>query len=477
VTAVSETTAEIGLQPSRLQNGNMADERESGSIPVELMTWAQAYEDGTKLGKPVTKASQVLNVGDIVYVAPSADAQRWHLVQIPDVEGALVAMEPRSGRVLAMVGGFSYSGSQFNRATQAMRQPGSSFKPVVYAAALDNGYTPSSVVLDAPVSIKLSNGKVWAPKNYNEKFAGSSTLRRGIEQSRNTMTVRLADDLGMTKIADLAQRLGIYDQMPRHLANSLGASETTLLRMTTAYSMFANGGKKIEATLIDRIQDRRGKTIFRHDKRDCAACEAGEYVDGMVEPEFIDTREQVMNPYTAYQITSMLEGVVQRGTGKKVLIVGKPVAGKTGTSNDERDAWFVGYTPNMAVGVYVGYDNPKPMGKKRTGGELAAPIVADFMKLALKDQPAIPFHVPRAIELIPINAANGKRAIFGEEGTILEAFKPGDEPPENTRLIGQQASNGGAGSPKKGEGLVLVPAQGKNPGPAGGLTEQPGGLY
>jgi penicillin-binding protein 1A len=476
VTAVNDKAAEIGLQPARLQNGNLADERESGSIPVELMSWALAYVDGTKLGKPVTKASEVLNVGDIVYVAPSADAQRWHLVQIPDVEGGLVAMDPYSGRVLAMVGGFSYSGSQFNRATQAMRQPGSSFKPIVYAAALDNGYTPSSVVLDAPLSIKLSNGKIWKPKNYTKVFAGPSTLRRGIEQSRNTMTVRLADDLGMTKIADLAQRLGIYDQMPRHLANSLGASETTLLRMTTAYSMFANGGKKITATLIDRIQDRRGKTIFKHDKRDCSACEAGNYVDGMVEPEFIDVREQVMSPYTAYQITSMLEGVVQRGTGKKMLVVGKPIAGKTGTSNDERDAWFVGYTPNMTVGVYVGYDNPKPMGKKRTGGELAAPIVADFMKLALKDQPAIPFHVPRAIELIPINAANGKRAIFGAEGTILEAFKPGDEPPENTRLIGQHAANGTA-PVKKGEGLVLVPAQSKNGTPPGGLTEQGGGLY
>ena len=266
--------------------------------------------------------------------------------------------------------------------------------------------------------------------------------------------------------------------MPRHLANSLGASETTLLKMTTAYSMFANGGKKIEATLIDRIQDRRGKTIFRHDKRDCSTCSAAAYTDGMVEPEFIDVREQVMNPYTAYQITSMLEGVVDRGTGQKVQIVGKPVAGKTGTSNDERDAWFIGYTPDLAVGVYVGYDNPKPMGKKRTGGELAAPIVADFMKLALKDKAAVPFRVPRAIELIPINAINGKRAIFGEKDTILEAFKPGDEPPENTRLIGQTADGGAAA--KKGEGVVLVPAspkKGTGAPVSTGLTDQGGGLY
>jgi penicillin-binding protein 1A len=481
VTNVDDAAAEIGLQPSFLGSGAMSDERQTGRIPVELMTWAVAYVDGTKLGKPILKAGQVLKAGDIVYVAPSAKAEEWHLVQIPDVEGALVAMDPHTGRVLAMVGGFSYSGSQFNRATQAMRQPGSSFKPIVYAAALDNGYTPSSVVLDAPIEFKLSNGKTWKPKNYTDKFYGPSTLRRGIEQSRNAMTVRLADDLGMTKIADLAQRLGIYDQMPRHLANSLGASETSLLKMTTAYSMFANGGQKIEATLIDRIQDRRGKTIFRHDKRDCSSCQVATYTDSMVEPEFIEARDQVMNPYTAYQITSMLEGVVDRGTGQKVQIVGKPVAGKTGTSNDERDAWFIGYTPDLAVGVYVGYDNPKPMGKKRTGGELAAPIVADFMKLALKDKAAIPFRVPRAIELIPINVNNGRRAIFGEKDTILEAFKPGDEPPENTRLIGQTAAAGGD-TIKKGEGVVLVPAQSRKPaaapqGQGNGLTEQGGGLY
>jgi penicillin-binding protein 1A len=453
---VAEEGADIGLQPPSLPNGKLDEQRQTASIPLEFMAWAQAYVDGTKLGDAITKPDQVMAPGDIIYVAPSADPQKWHLVQVPDVEGALVAMDPHTGRVRAMVGGFTYSGSQFNRVTQAMRQPGSAFKPIVYAAALDNGYTPSSVILDAPVEFKLTNGKVWRPKNYTEKFYGPSTLRRGIEQSRNAMTVRLASDLGMTKIADLAQRLGIYDLMPRHLANSLGSSETTLLRMTTAYSMFANGGKKIEPTFIDRIQDRRGKTIWRHDKRDCTNCSADAYVEDMPEPEFPDTREQVMNPFTAYQITSMMEGVVQRGTGKKMLALGKPVAGKTGTTNDERDAWFIGYTPDLTVGVYIGYDNPKPMGKKRTGGELAAPVVEDFMKLALKDKGAIPFRVPRAIELIPINAVTGRRSIFGEEGVILEAFKPGDEPPETTRIVGQTAS---IENLEPGEGLVLVPAQ------------------
>jgi penicillin-binding protein 1A len=480
VLSVTDDSAEIGLQPARLANGTLGDERETARIPLEYLSWAQKYVDGTKLGKPVTKAGQVLEPGDIVYVAPSADPEKWHLVQLPDVEGGLVAMDPHSGRVLAMVGGFTYSASQFNRATQAMRQPGSSFKPIVYAAALDNGFTPSSVVIDAPVEFKLSNGKVWRPKNYTEKFYGPSTLRRGIEQSRNAMTVRLASELGMTKIADLSQRLGIYDRMPRHLANSLGSSETTLLKMTTAYSIIANGGKKIEATLIDRIQDRRGKTIWRHDKRDCTNCSASSFDGTMVEPEFADVRDQVMSPYTAYQITSMLEGVVQRGTGKKMLALGKPVAGKTGTTNDERDAWFIGYTPDLAVGVYIGYDSPKPMGKKRTGGELAAPVVADFMKLALKDKAAVPFRVPRAIELIPIHAANGKRGIFGEEGVILEAFKPGDEPPSTTRIVGQTASadSGGQG----GEGVVLVPAkprkkQAAQPVQDNGLTGDTGGLY
>jgi penicillin-binding protein 1A len=482
---VTDTEATIGLQPPRGSDGKITDARETGTIPLAFVKWARAYVDGSKLGKDVKTVGQVLSPGDIVYVAPAKDKGQWHLVQTPDVEAAMIAMDPHTGRVLAMVGGFSYSGSQFNRATQAMRQPGSSFKPIVYAAALDNGYTPASVVLDAPVEFRMSNGRVWRPKNYTDKFYGPSTLRRGIEQSRNAMTVRLADDLGMTRIADLAQRLGVYDQMPRHLANSLGSAETTLLRMTTAYSIFANGGKKVEATLIDRIQDRRGRTIWRHDKRDCAVCQQAEYSPDLAEPELLDVREQVMSPYTAYQITSMLEGVVERGTGHKMKALGKPVAGKTGTSNDERDAWFIGYTPDLAVGVYVGYDNPKPMGKKRTGGELAAPFVEDFMKMALKNKPAAPFRVPRAIELMPINAVNGRRAVFGQEGTILEAFKPGDEPPKATSIIGETKKTASA---EEGGGLVLVPpSQGQGggvpleqpsqPDSGGGLTEGGGGLY
>ncbi len=475
VTETTDTQATIGLQPAFLANGQFDAKRETGIVPLELMQWARRYGDGTKLGKEIKAVGDVLAVGDIIYVAPAAEANQFHLVQVPDIEGSLVAMDPHTGRVLAMVGGFSYGNSQFNRAVQALRQPGSSFKPIVYAAALDNGYSPASVLLDAPIEFKLQNGDIWKPKNYEKNFFGPSTLRRGIEQSRNTMTVRLADDLGMTKIADLAQRLGIYDKMPLQLSMALGAGETTLLKMTTAYSIIANGGKKVEASLIDRIQDRYGKTIFRHDQRDCAACKLTTYNANMPEPDFTDNREQVMNPYTAYQITSMMEGVVERGTGKKVQIVGKPVAGKTGTSNDERDAWFVGFTPDLTVGVYVGYDNPKPMGKGRTGGELAAPIVADFMRLALRDKAAIPFRVPRAIELIPIHVNTGKRGIFGTEGVILEAFKPGDEPPANTVVIGN-----GAIAAKRGEGVVIVPAPTpaqSQASPDAGLTASGNGLY
>jgi len=477
VTDVNEQQATIGLQPKLLPDGKPEAARETGVIPVALMGWARAYVDGKKLGPKIEKATDVLAVGDVVYVAPSSDAGQWHLVQMPDVEGALIAMDPHTGRVLSLVGGFSYGNSQFNRAVQAMRQPGSSFKPIAYAAALDNGYTPSSVVLDAPVEYQMPNGEVWKPKNYQDKFFGPSTLRRGIEQSRNVMTVRLADDLGMTKIVDLAQRLGLYDKMPLQLSMALGAGETTLMKMTTAYSIFANGGKKVQATLIDRVQDRYGRTIFRFDKRDCSFCQQETYSESSAEPELMDVREQVMSPYTAYQITSMMEGVVQRGTGKKLQIVGKPVAGKTGTSNEEKDAWFIGYAPDLAVGVYVGYDNPKPMGKGRTGGELAAPIVADFMRLALREQPATPFRVPRAIELIPIDANTGQRAVFGDEGVILEAFKPGEEPADSTKIIGEDLASVSSES-IYGAGQQLVPpADSEQSVEEGGLTTGTGGLY
>ncbi|MBG1231906.1 penicillin-binding protein 1A [Aestuariivirga litoralis] len=487
VLQVDEAGANVGLQPKVMADGKWGPERDQGYVPLNLVQWARKYVDGVKLGPEVKKATDVLQPGDVIYVAPSGNGNEYHLLQLPDVQGAMVVMDPHTGRVLAMVGGFSYGQSQFNRAVQAMRQPGSSFKPIVYAAALDNGYSPASVVLDAPLEIKMPHGEVWKPKNYEKDFFGPSTLRRAIEQSRNTMTVRLADAMGITKVADLAERLGIYDRMPHELAMALGAGETTLLKMTTAYAVIANGGKKVDATLIDRIQDRFGRTIYRHDTRDCTACKVDKYTPGLAEPDLPDDREQVMNSYTAYQITSMMEGVVERGTGRKLQVVGKPIAGKTGTTNDEKDAWFIGFTPDLVVGTYIGFDNPKPMGTGRTGGELAAPVVADFMTLALRGKAAVPFRVPRGIELIPISVNSGRRGVFGDKGVILEAFKPGDEPPANGQVIGQgQASS-------QGSGVVLVPAnadQGataqpdlpqqqpqQQPQDGGGLTNGSGGLY
>ncbi|MBV8110217.1 MAG: penicillin-binding protein 1A, partial [Hyphomicrobiales bacterium] len=391
VLEADDAAARVGLQPGREPGGALSKERETGTIALEGMKWAKAR------GKTPTKVSQVLSPGDVVYVEPLGGGQ-FRLRQVPEVSGAIVAMDPQTGRVLAMAGGFSYDQSQFNRATQALRQPGSSFKPLVYAAALDNGYTPSTVVLDAPIEIDTGTG-IWAPENYTRKYYGPSTLRFGIEQSRNVMTVRLAQDIGMPLIGEYAKRFGVYDNLPPYLSFALGAGETTLLRMVGAYAMFDNGGRKIQPTLIDRIQDRYGHTIYKHDSRECRGCDADKWAD-QNEPTLIDKRERVLDPMTAYQITSIMEGVVQRGTATVVKEVGKPIAGKTGTTNDEKDAWFIGFSPDLVVGVYLGYDKPRHLGRGATGGVLAAPIVRDFMKVALADKPAVPFRVPPGIKLI-----------------------------------------------------------------------------
>ncbi len=469
VLEVKPEEAIIGLQPSRLKSGNLEEKRQTGTLPLKYMSWARRHVPGRdgkfKLGKQIKTADQVLKAGDVVYAAPAAEQGQWHLVQVPEVEGGLVALDPHTGRVLALSGGFSYAKSQFNRAVQAKRQPGSSFKPFVYAAALDNGYTPASVVLDAPIEFKQGNGEVWKPKNYTGKYYGPSTLRRGIELSRNVMTVRLAHDMGMEKVVRYARDFGVYDNLSPVLSMSLGAGETSLLRMTSAFAMFVNGGKRIIPSLVDRVQDRRGRTIFRHDGRACTGCKATKW-EGQAEPELVDARKAVINPYTAYQITSMLEGVVQRGTAKKAFKgFDVPIAGKTGTTNDEKDAWFVGFAPDLAVGVYIGYDNPRPMGKSASGGGLAAPIFADFMKLALRDKPAIPFRVPRGVQLIPIDPATGERAPYNADTVILEAFKPGEEPAEEKVVIG------GDGFVPSGVSQVDSSAR------DGGLTTGTGGLY
>jgi penicillin-binding protein 1A len=449
---VLETTdqaARIGLYPAREPGGALSKERQVGTITLDGVKWAKAAS-GPARGKAPAKISQVLEAGDVVYVEPiGKDTVQYRLRQVPEVSGAIVVMDPWTGRVLAMVGGFSYDQSQFNRATQAMRQPGSSFKPLVYATALDNGYTPSTVVMDAPIEIDQGPGMPpWRPENYSAgKYNGPSTLRYGIEQSRNTMTVRLAQDVGMPLIAEYAKRFGVYDNLPPYLSFALGAGETTVLKMVAAYSMFDNGGKRIIPTFIDRIQDRYGRTVYKHDQRECQGCTAIRW-QNQPEPILLDRREQVLDPMTAYQITSMMEGVVQRGTGTAVREVGKPIAGKTGTTNDEKDVWFIGFSPDLAVGVYLGYDKPRHLASGATGGHIAAPIVRDFLKVALADKPAVPFRVPAGIKLIRIDSKTGMRLAAGSTGgAILEAFKPGTAPPDSTSIIGFPDSNAATISP------------------------------
>ena len=431
---VGKDNARIGLQPPRTKSGARSTDREVGLIPADGAKWTR---------RPLP---QVLKPGDVIYVEPLGDRSgQWRLRQLPGVEGAMVVMEPTTGRVLAISGGFSYDESQFNRATQAMRQPGSSFKPFVYSAALDNGYTPSTIVMDAPFELEQQGQATWRPENYSGKFYGPQTLRFGLEQSRNVMTVRLANDVGMPIVAEYAKRFGIYDDMPPYLAMALGSGETTLLRMTGAYAMIANGGRKVTPSLIDRIQDRYGHTIFKHDERECRGCEADKW-ENQPEPSLVDRRPVVLDPMTAYQITSMMEGVVQRGTGTALKELGKPIAGKTGTTNEEKDAWFIGFTPEIVVGVYLGYDKPKPMGKGSTGGLISAPVVRDFMKVALADRPAIPFRVPAGIKLVRIDRKSGQRAGPGDS-SILEAFKPGTAPPDGYSVAGYAGTDASSPEP------------------------------
>ncbi|MDY8110635.1 penicillin-binding protein 1A [Fulvimarina sp. 2208YS6-2-32] len=439
VLSVDGESASIGLQPRRDAGDKLGSEREIGTIAKSDMAWAMRLNTEEKQGT-VGSVSEVLDRGDIVYVekVEDGDGDAWRLRQPPEIQGGLVAMEPETGRVRAMVGGFSYAESEFNRASQAYRQPGSSFKPFVYATALDNGYTPASVILDAAISMPDGNGGYWTPSNYGGGAAGPSTLRLGIEKSRNLMTVRLARDMGMKLVAEYAERFGIYDKLAPFLPMSLGAGETTVLRMVGAYSVLANGGRAIEPTLIDRVQDRYGRTIYKHDQRFCAECNVSGY-SGQAEPTLVDERDQVLDPMTAYQITSMMEGVVQRGTATSVKALGFPVAGKTGTTNEEKDVWFVGFTPDLVVGVYLGYDQPRPMGKGATGGGLAAPVFVDFMSKAMEGKPAVEFTVPEGMEVIAVNRSNGMRASGTGEGVIMEAFKPGTGPADSYSVIGMDA--------------------------------------
>lgn len=439
VLTADENGVDLGLRPERLASGAFSEAREIVRVEAEDMEWAfRLNRDGRR--STVDSPADVLTPGDVVFVehVTNEEGEEHYLLrQPPQVQGALVAMDPHTGRVLALVGGFSFAQSEFNRATQALRQPGSSFKPFVYAAALDNGYTPASVVLDAPIEI-VSGGEVWRPKNYGGDVAGPSTLRLGIEKSRNLMTVRLARDMGMDLVVEYSKLFGIYDDLLPFLPMSLGAGESTVLKMVTGYAILANGGRQIKPSLIDRIQDRYGNTIYRHDQRVCDACITMIDWQGQDEPEVLDERQQILDPMTAFQVTSMLEGVVARGTAAGRIKVNQPIAGKTGTTNEEKDAWFVGYSPDLAVGVFMGFDDPAPMGRGSTGGALAAPIFNEFMQDAVDDTRPIDFRVPPGMSFVAINRTSGMRALPGETGVIMEAFKPGTGPADAMSVIGYE---------------------------------------
>ena len=446
VLEVQKTHVIVGVRPTKQPDGKLVAEREAVRIDYDDMKWAN--KKGTRTPSP----ADVLVLGDVIWVAPKDPEKpldKWALMQIPDLGGGLIAMDPHTGRVHAVVGGFSFASSQFDRALQAKRQPGSSFKPLVYAAALDNGYKPTSIVMDAPFCQTQQSGQEWCPKNYEgDKSYGPQTLRHGIEKSRNQMTVRLAEDMGMPLIAEYSKRFGVYDEILPVLSMSLGAGETTLLRMATAYSSFANGGKQVKATLIDRIQDRWGRTVWRHDDRACPTCKVEKMGE---EPDLADDRKQIIDPHTAFQMTAIMEGVVTRGTGTRVkeIIPNWPIAGKTGTTNEEKDAWFIGYTPDLVVGVFIGYDTPKPMGKGRTGGQMAAPIVGQFMKMALEGKKPVPFRQPPGIKTVRVNMKTGVRAAADDKETISEFFKPFEEPDDAYSVIGVTAEGGSTFAPQE----------------------------
>jgi penicillin-binding protein 1A len=443
----------LNVSPQAATIGFVGGKR--GTIPYADLRWARPHLPGQEVGAAPKSPADVVKPGDVVAVEPTNEAAGvYALRQIPEVDGALIAMDPHTGRVLAMVGGFSHERSEFNRATQALRQPGSSFKPFVYLTALENGYKPTDLILDAPFVLEVPGQAKWKPQNYGGDFYGPTTLRIGIEKSRNLMTVRLAEALGMDKVVATARRFGIADRMLPVLSMALGAGETTVLQLTSAYAMLVNGGKRIVPTLIDRIQDRDGKTIYRHDARPCEGC-SGVFWTGDATPELPDTRAQIADPISAYQIVHILEGVVERGTGRRISEVGKPLAGKTGTSNDSMDTWFVGFSPDLVVGVFIGFDEPKSLGKKETGSSVSAPVFKDFMTAALKDKPGTPFRIPPGARLIRINHDTGLRAEPGDTNVIFEAFRPGETPGSARTVTGSGApvveeAPGDTGVPKAG---------------------------
>ncbi|MGD9918305.1 MAG: penicillin-binding protein 1A [Paenirhodobacter sp.] len=414
VLELSDKAARIGIE-------GIEEDADGHWIPAEDVTWARKLLKDGKLGPRAKRPSDLVEVGDVVEVkaiGEGADFKRWSLRQVPRVEGAFMAMDVNTGRVLAMQGGFSYQSSVFNRATQAMRQPGSNFKPFVYAAALDSGFSPETIVVDAPIEVNTPQG-LWRPKNASNKYYGPTPMRTGLEQSRNLMTVRIAQEIGMDTVAQYAEKFGVYNPMQPFLANALGAQETTMYQLISAYAMFANGGERVEPTLVDRVQDRWGRTIYRHDQRDCEDCRERNIAQGLG-PRIVSNREQVINPITAYQMISMMQGVVSRGSGSGVRLP-VPVAGKTGTTNDAKDVWFTGFTSNIVASCYMGYDQPRGLGRGAYGGTLCVPVFNAFMKLAVQEYGGSNFKVPPGGYWAKFNRFTGERLSDDATGDFVQA--------------------------------------------------------
>lgn len=461
ILSVTKDLASIGLE-----NGVL------GSIELSSIKWARKFINVDARGPIVKKINDVLNIGDVILVEKTPKDGIYNLRQIPDVNGGFVAMDPHTGRVLAMSGGYIDLPNQFNRATQAQRQPGSTMKTFGYIAALENGLTPATVIMDEEISLNQGIGlPPYQPMNYSGEFYGLTTLRTGLEQSRNVTTVRMADQVGLDKVVDVVKRFGVNDNPKEIYSLVLGSTETSVLRLSTAYAMMVNGGKKIHPSMIEKIQDREGKTIYKRDKRNCKNCyinNINEFVErsaqNMAMPILDDNRDLVTDSATAYQITSMLQGVVDRGTASKAKSIGKTLAGKTGTTNNSYDSWFVGFSPDLVMAVYVGYDNPQSLGKDETGASVAMPIFIDFMKDALKNKASIPFRVPNSVKLVKIDKLTGKYAtpLTPKSQLFFEALKINDEIIENQELGGEEQGN-------------LNP---ENSSPSTGSEEnQPSGIY
>jgi penicillin-binding protein 1A len=481
VLAVPNQGAEIGLADGT-----------RGLVPFAELQWARRVASNGDIGPAPATTAQALAPGDVVLVEPlaaeaGARTALYTLRQIPAVSGGIVALDPHTGRVLAEVGGFSFAMSQFDRATQARRQTGSAIKPFVYLAAVDHGFTPSTMVLDGPLVVDQGPGlPKWDPTNYEHKFYGPVPLRVGLEESLNLVTARVGLAIGVDTVGQYLQRFGITDNVPHEDAMLIGAEDTTLLRLTAAYAMLDNGGKRISPTFIDRVQDRDGKTIYRADDRPCDGCRDVVW-DNQPPPELPDTRAQIADPRSAYQVVSMMEGVIERGTGRSIASLDRPLAGKTGTTNESNDAWFVGFSPDLVCGVYVGYDQPQSLGKRETGATVAAPAFKEFMGDALQDEPAIPFRIPPGLDIVRVDLRTGQIAGGRDRDAIYEPFKPGTEPkPEDASFVlnGNEplpASVPAAGAPPvpgavPAAAAVPAPEEGDLPqraAPAGGT----GGLY